>query len=495
MTFQSANADIDDDREGADEGGLDLESATELLGFVWRSAARRPKLALAIFVAVAGAGLAISLTMPRLYGSQVKLLVQRDLVGPALSNPGRAIPHDADVNPARNVVDMIMRRDNLIALVKETNLVDRWQATRPWALRLKDRLSESTSGPISEEDRLTSLAQTLEKRLSVVADEATVTIGVDWQDPAVAYELVTLVQKNFIESRYDAAVTAIQDAIHVLEDHARSEGEQVDTDLTSYQAAIDAQNGASSPAPAPSDNTVPRAAVLVARPAASATPPDPELAKALEEKQRQIRVLEEQHDRELEGLKQQLFQAQLTLTPQHPTVIALQQRVDTLSKGAPDLLLLKSEERALLAQIALARAPTGTSLQAPFGAQAQHQAAAANNKPRVEDPRTAAAHAQLEASIRRYQDVIARLDSARLELDITRTTYRYRYSVVTPAEVARRPTKRTPELVGVASVLAGVLLALLGAAAADYRSGRILEAWQVRRRLKLELIGELDLPA
>jgi hypothetical protein len=112
----------------------------------------------------------------------------------------------------------------------------------------------------------------------------------------------------------------------------------------------------------------------------------------------------------------------------------------------------------------------------------------------LEDPRQAAARGRLEASMKRYQEVIARLDGARLQLDITRTAFRYRYSVVTPAEVPRGPTKRTPLIVGVASVIAGILLALLIGAAADYRSGRFIETWQVRRRLKLDVLGELDLP-
>jgi hypothetical protein len=226
--------------------------------------------------------------------------------------------------------------------------------------------------------------------------------------------------------------------------------------------------------------------------------PDPDLTKELEEKRRQIHVFQESHDRELETLKQQLVQAQLTLASAHPTVIALQQKIDAMSKPSADLAVLQGQERELAAQIALASGPPAASATgggvspSPFLRSAQ-AAAPARNLP-LEEPRTAAARQRLEATMHRYQDVIARLDSARLELDITRTAYRYRYSVVTPAELPRGPKKKTPQIVGLASLLAGALFALLAAAAADYRAGRIIETWQVRRLLGVEVVGELDPP-
>jgi uncharacterized protein involved in exopolysaccharide biosynthesis len=507
MNARSSHPHFDGGDHGqGEEEGLDLDAIRDWIGFVWRSRQRQPKVAIGVFAVIAGLGLIISFTMPRIYNSQVKLLVQPDLVGPALSNPGRAVPQQD--NPLANVADTIMRRDNLVALVKETNLVDRWASTRPPTLRFKDKVMEAISGPLSEKERLTSLAQTLEQRLTVTTTPPTLTISVDWQDPTMAYELVTLVQKNFIESRYDADVTAIEDAIRVLEDHIKSEGEQVDKDLAAYQASIDAQGGGAvePPPPPPSSGSAgpspaapsPALAPRIARPVASAGGSDVDLTKALEEKRRQIRVLQDSHDRELEALKQQLVQAQLTLAAAHPTVIALQQKIDTMSQPSPDLTVLKGEERALLAQIALASLSSGTpslpGIPGVAAAPARSPSAAAAAKFPLEDPRTGAARARLEATMRRYQDVIARLDSARLELDITRTAYRYRYSVVTPAEVPRGPKKRTPQIIGIASLLAGALLALLAAAAVDFRSGRILETWQVRRLLGVEVVGELDPP-
>jgi hypothetical protein len=48
---------------------------------------------------------------------------------------------------------------------------------------------------------------------------------------------------------------------------------------------------------------------------------------------------------------------------------------------------------------------------------------------------------------------------------------------------------------GIGSVLAAFVLAFLCAALADWQTGRILETWQVRRYLKLEVLGEIGPPS
>jgi hypothetical protein len=129
--------------------------------------------------------------------------------------------------------------------------------------------------------------------------------------------------------------------------------------------------------------------------------------------------------------------------------------------------------------------------------------------PVVDDPKPAApkqpvsfgedgpmqlARSKLEASIHSYEEVMSRIDAANIELDITRTAYKYRYTVVTPAEVPKKPKKPIALIIGVGSVLGAGLLALLISAAADLGAGLILESWEVRRRLKLEVLGEIDVP-
>src|SRR5580658_2550025 len=145
MAEQGPNEGMHPGASGEDAGeGIDIEEARELVGFVLHSARRRPRLALSTFMIVAGLGLAAAVTMPLTYSSQVKLLAQRSS---AMHIIGGALPQmDAVDNPIKNVSAMIMRRDKLVALVKDANLVQRFVQTRPAALKLKDRIVASLFG-------------------------------------------------------------------------------------------------------------------------------------------------------------------------------------------------------------------------------------------------------------------------------------------------------------------------------------------------------------
>lgn len=508
MVAHDPNVQVQRDPAASDDGeeqGFDLPLLKDRVGFALRAARRRPKIAVATFVIVATLGVTVSATMPRAYSAQVKLLAQTDLVVPALSNPNRAVPREAE-NPTKNVADQILRRDNVIALAKAANLVERFYATRPAALRLKDKI---LGGQQTPDEKLRMLVGTLEKKLTVTVQENNVIIEVEWAEPRMAYDLVTLVQKNFLEARYDDEVAMISDAIAFLQERAKARAHELDAALDEYQKRREeyqkelAESRASRFAFPPGGS--PAGPVPRNRQRADATPlVDPDVTSALEDTRQQIRALETERQRELDSLRGQLAQAQLTLTPQHPTVIALQQKVETLSGPDAQLVQLKAGERALMAQIApVPPPPPSEPMPRPARVQNPSPAESASSAPQTtrgtppieweQDPRTQVVRSKLEVAIRAYQDAMARIDVANTELEIVRTAFKYRYTVVTPAEVPTAPKKATATVIGVGSVVGALLLGLLLAAGADSWSGRVLEEWQIRRRLKLEILGEYRL--
>jgi hypothetical protein len=113
----------------------------------------------------------------------------------------------------------------------------------------------------------------------------------------------------------------------------------------------------------------------------------------------------------------------------------------------------------------------------------------------VEDGQLQLEQSKLDAAIRAYQDTMARIEAAKAELDVTSTAYKHRYVVVTPAMVPGRPKKPVVRNVAVGSLLGGMLLAVLLASGLDLASGHLFEAWQIRRQLKLEVLGEFDSPS
>lgn len=498
---------FDDD---ASDEGFNLERVRELLGFVLNSVRRRPKIALFAFVVVAALGLTAAAAVPEMYSSQIKLLATRRTTARS-PIPGMEVDYST-----KNVSAMIVRRDNLVALAKEVNLVKRFGETRSPLLKLKDRLSSKMHGPASLEDKELGLVQTLEKRLDVTTDDATstVTITVDWPDGQLAYDLVTTVSKNFLEARYDADVAMITDSIEVLQSHAKDELDKVDTELEAYRKVVDRvmkAGGAGRPAVIAQPRTVLGQEVVFAAPSAT---PDPEKAKALEELRQRIRGLEDAQQRTIDTLKQQLVQAQLTLTPMHPTVIALQQQLDAVSQPSPELAELRAQERALMDQIATSSGPaptirrpvavpaaspasaaastSGSSALSDAGASAQ---AVADIILDERDGQVQLAQSRLASAIRAYEDAAGRIDEAKIELDETLAEYKHKYTIVTPAEVPKKPKKATAQLIGAGAVVGGALLGISLSVVLEILTGLVLQSWQVRRNLKLDVLAEFDNPS
>src|ERR1039458_2757116 len=125
--------------EAASDGELTLEQLKELVGMFLRAPSRHPLLAALSFFATLLLGLGIAIFAPRWYECDVRILAQRNLVLPALGNPNRAVPRETD-SPTKNAADTILQRDNMVALIKQLDLVDRWQSTRQPTQRLKDKI-------------------------------------------------------------------------------------------------------------------------------------------------------------------------------------------------------------------------------------------------------------------------------------------------------------------------------------------------------------------
>jgi len=509
--------------EESDAGGFDFELVRNVIGFAFRAARRRSGLVSATFLCVATLGIAVSAALPPVYTAKVQLLAQRGSAIRMLSslNPGM----DSVDSPTKNVPTTILRFDNLVSLAKEANLVRRFQSTRPPLLRLKDGLFARVFGAPSDEDMLSVMAFTLEKRLMVeVPDDSTVILSAEWSDPQVAYDLVTLVQRNFQEARYDSDVAVINDSIAVLEDRAKTSLERVDAELAAYRRVLADQAAAqrnsiaadrpaevqarrmrfAPPVTAGSANAA-LAALATAQKASS------DLTDTLEDKRRRIKELEDEQQRTLDSLKQQLEQAKLTLTPMHPTVIALEQRIEAVTEPPAELTQLRTDVRSLMAQIVPSVPPpplaqpmveplqgrppvAETSIADAGGADADSDGglAAALVPLGPQDGAIWLEQSKLNAAIHAYQDAMGRIDAARVELDVTSTAYKHRYVVINPAAVPHKPKKETARTVAVGAVVGGLLFAILLAAGIDLASGRILEPWQVRKQSRLDVLAEFD---
>ncbi|HEY3449720.1 MAG TPA: hypothetical protein VGK67_25425 [Myxococcales bacterium] len=486
----------------AEEAGdlFDWSLARAFVGFGLRAVRRHWVLGLGSFVFVLGMAAAALAVLPKTYQTGVKILTARNQVMTGLANPGRAVPREADA-PTQAASELILRRDNLVALTKQTNLLDQWDGSRAPAVAAKDWLVGFFRGPPSEEDRLNALVGVLEKRLKVTTgDDGTVTIDIEWPDAQMAYQLADAAQQNFIETRHAVEVSTITEAISILEWHASSMGDNVQSVLEELRKAREA----SAPPPKPGEKPVARRAEP-ARPRRA--PPDQELAQAkaiLAARQRALADLEDYRRKRLAELQGQLVEQTATYAPAHPLVVATQESISAMAKDSPQTEALRREVKDLEREVASRQPPPqeaspAASLAAtPAGAAARADAVFAEARSEVAaagkadvDPSTEYLRAQLKVAIDKHQDLLGRIDGARIELDTARAAFKYRYSVVRPAQVPKEVERPKPAVVLGGGAFAAVLFALFACVAADLRGGRIVEAWQVDKLLGVPVLAEV----
>lgn len=469
---------------------------SELGGLILRAPLRRRRLAGIVFVIAAITTTVAALFVPRVYAVDTKILTQRNLVMPSLGNPRRAVPMDSDA-PTRAAADVIMGRDNLVAIIQEADLVARWDADRAPVLRLKDRALAALRAPPTDDDKVRALVAILEKKLYVQADDATIRIGVEWPDPRTAYAIVSLAQRNFLAGRSAVEVAVIGDTIAILNVEAGRQREAVDTAFASVvalrrEAPPKASSASSISSPAP----VARRTTVTSTPA---PPSDPQIASQLEEKRRAIRAIDDprqQRIAELGALRSRLL---MTYTEAHPEVRRADAELKVLSVEPPALQTLRQEEQALVAQLAAMAAPERPHTVVRYVPRAAASSSASIPAPPElpvceDEPELASAKERLLVATRRYEDLMDRIDSARIELQTAQAAFKYRYVVVDPPEVPEKATRPNGAILVLGGLVLSAALAIFAAAAKDLTSGRFVEAWQVRRKLSLPVLAEVEEP-
>jgi uncharacterized protein involved in exopolysaccharide biosynthesis len=522
------------DDEESEGSGFTIEKAKMFAGFFARAMKRHSRLGPMLFVLVASVVLGVVALLPPTYEVDFRLLAERNLLLPALGNPNRNVPREAD-NPMRHVQETLLQRDNLVSLVKQVDLIDRWDASRPPVLRYKDKLTTAIFGPTSEDDKIHALVGLLEKKMWVQTEDATITIFVDWPSAQIAFEISSLVEKNFIDAKYDTDVSVISEAIHILDERAKEQAAQVDVALGELTKLEEAKKAAAlgvavTPTTAPTSTTGTGGGTSgggAARPAPRAAPrqvatsANSEVALQLDEVRKKIRDMEDDRKRALGDAQRQLADARLTLGPLHPTVVSLNEKIDALEQPSPELAALKTQEHALVASIAGASsapapaaggdddqpstpspgaarlpprpAPAGAGLLSPTSSPRPENTrdalvAALTDR---EDAATALARTKLQAASSKYNELLTRIEAAHIELDVSKAAFKYKYRVSRPPEFPKKPVKpNKPKIIMIGLVVA-LLLALLTPGLIDLAGGRLLEPWQVQEALNMPVIGEL----
>jgi hypothetical protein len=291
-------------------------------------AVRRHKMfAAAIFILVFAMTAALAAVLPRTYFVETKLLAQRNAVMTALSNPGRAVPWDADA-PTRAAAETVLRRDNLIAIIEQTHLMEEWHRTRMPILKVKDALGNFVRRrKLTGEEQLDQLVTLLEARMVVVAGpvgDGTVTISLLWPNAEMAYRLVESAQQMFLDARQKAETAAINESIGILERYSATLHDDItktmgELERTQRRPSSGITRSASASAtralpalPSIADILPPVPSAALSTPALGADLDDPELPRlraAVSAKRQELAGLEEARQKQLSEFQSRLSQA------------------------------------------------------------------------------------------------------------------------------------------------------------------------------------------
>jgi hypothetical protein len=497
-------------REDSDlEGDLfDGHQAKNYLGYVSGSVRRRKRLAAVVFaVILLGTVLALA-TFPKTYRVEAKLLAQRN---PSLSVRG----DNGNDAPTRAAAETVLRHDNLVGLIKQTDLVRQYAEHRAPAVRARDAIFGLLQRDATEQDRVDAMVELLEKHFNVWSEEGgTVVIAIEWPDPMMAFHLVDDAQQSFLEARHIQEISSIADAVGILQGHAASLRADVDSAVDDIKKLREARHPTiPAPAAVPAPSPPPRGLVSSPPPAAPnpAATTDPELAKLrvlIDAKQRAITDLEDFRRHRLSELQAHLAEQQAVYTENHPVIVDLQQTIASLSTESPQVTALRKQVSDLQAEFDRRTGELGASparpaarslpvgnVRAPLP-QLPTEILALDDGPREErDPAMVYARGQLRDAMDKYAALRAQIQAAQIDLETAEAAFKYRYTVVTPAQIPKRATKPNVIIFLLAGLLAGLLVGIVAAVIADVRAGRIVERWQVEDVLDKPILGEVDIRA
>lgn len=481
---------------------IDLVQVSNYIGFIVRSIGRRWLLALSIAVVMMGTITAAAFVWPKAYHVDAKLLVQRNDVMASLVNPGRTIAREAE-EPTRATQEIVLQHENLLSVIKETDLMRRWEETRIPLLKTKDRVMAALRGPRSEAAQLDGMVGLLEQRVKVYATpEGTVTFDLTWPEPTLAYDIVDKVIQNFLQFRRVSETSAISDSIAILDESVQTLERQVTQTIAELpKRPVPVRRVEQAPAPV---------AAVVPLPATPSGPPADitrrltRLRADLDIKRQEVARLDESHRQQLTDAQTRLTAAKMVYGDDYPAVIALRQTVSQLTRESPELVNLRRDVQALeseydtltnavqsadeAARAASAPSTTPDSTRPRAQAQPLEFDLSAMNNTEGNDPTSL----RLKVELAELAAVRERANAARAELQSSQAGFKYQYKMIRPPQVPRGPSSPNIPLWLAAGAIASLLLAVLAAVAADLASGRILEAWQVERQLGVPVTVKLQ---
>lgn len=458
--------------------------------FVLRSIQRHRLLGAGAFALCLSLAIGAAVFLPRRYQASVTLLSQPTSVMAALTSPyGGMGTDDAPTLAAR---ERVLSRESMQKIVAQTGLVEHWKRTRNPVLRVKDAVLQLLTGAWTEDLWSEIIVGTLEQRLLVSANDGVVEISVTWPDALMARRIVEAAQQGFVESRHVGEQAAMNEAVGILEQHAAQTEDHIEEALENLRQVVAerARGDAKSRELAYS-----RSGPRKARKTGKASPQEvAQLKFMLQSKQRAIANLEERKRQQVADLQAALDQQYVVFNRSSPAISELERKVSLAKRDAPQLQALKHDEAELkqLIEDKGGKVPDGKDAVASKNTDITgmvNDATLVSLPAELErDPAITVAQEQLRVQLSRYQDLLMRIEAARIAVDTARAAFKYRFYAIKPAQTPKVPLSPNVLVLLLAGMLAGVAFAFAATASLDVWRRTLVENWQIEKQLGLAVL-------
>jgi uncharacterized protein involved in exopolysaccharide biosynthesis len=221
-----------------------------------------------------------------------------------------------------------------------------------------------------------------------------------------------------------------------------------------------------------------------------------------------LKEQEDQRERRLGELQANLTEMRAKYTPAHPAVRAAEMNIASQAQDSPLLSSLRSELAAMQARLAAKTASAASATPRSAGPSGAWEPPSSGSSGAGADPMTPevlrllqdgteeidpALGAEFNASLSNYAKLRDEINKANTDLKIAQEAFERRYYVVIPAEAPSAPSKPSvPKAIGL-GLIASLLVGLLAAIFAEFRTGMVVEKWQVYQ-LGLPILADLRWP-
>lgn len=488
-----AEEDAPDDDSNDESGGapsLNLEVARSLLSFIKR-ALRRRRLLIAGLLVIGGTLTVLLIKyFPRTYNCSTTLMTVQNAV----------LDSDRGPQPLAGAEGLLMSRDHLEQLIKETDLKKTYYARRPPLMALKDKLLRSAFGPMDDKVLTAVLVGTLETKLTITIEKDQLTISVDWADAKTAAELALASQQDFLRMRHNAEISAFHEKMAILDRHAGELREEVEKLAAQIKEDLKAKAVERAAEAKERLSDAPRSALAPRRFLATRALSDdelPSIRERLAALKQKLNAVESERTARIREEQTKLDELKLRLTPSHPQVMTQQERVGIAAQVPSELALMRSEVEDLESQVRQREAMARTSRPAGVSAAGDEPMSQALPSDILQlldqkdvDP---ALSAQMSGAVVRYGSLRDDVRGAKLALDTAQAAFNHRYQVIIPVEEPDRPTKPKVAVLFGTGLALSLLLAFALPILMELKRDVVVESWQVHQ-YRLPVLGELRLP-